>query len=98
MRKYDEIAELTKKHLDGKLEKLTMEYLSNHTLDISVQYEDDHDIQFNYDLKIDTDERSSKFFGHNSTGVLYRTTLKDVPSFDTEICDFLCNKLQVGHN
>ena len=61
MEKYQGLAELTEKYLYGKLSKLILEYNTPTDLHVSIQYEDENDYWFDYDLEINKDNKYVDF-------------------------------------
>ena len=89
MEKYQGLAELTEKYLYGKLSKLILEYNTPTDLHVSIQYEDENDYWFDYDLEINKDNKYVDFLGHHSKSVINKVNLARNEKFEKAIFNHL---------
>ncbi|XMB85315.1 hypothetical protein RJG79_07755 [Mycoplasmatota bacterium WC44] len=92
MRKYSKVSELTKEYLNGKLNKVSIEYENENTLLISVSYEDSHHGWFNYAIKMNNKSNGVDFVHHQCRDMVGVITLTREQEFESAICDFLVDE------
>ncbi len=91
MKKYSQIAELTKSFLDGSLQRLTMEYVEPEVFKIHILYEDDYDFFYDYDLEVDVKNKEYNFLGHRSASPIFRTQLNREKRFERAVFETIYN-------
>lgn len=89
MEKYTDIAEITDEFLSGKLKKLTMQYISQKKMKVSVLYEDAYDYFYDYDLEIDAENKKFRFLGHKGLNSIFRLSLEREVGFEQAVFDYL---------
>lgn len=86
MKKYVEIEKLTRKYLEGKLEKLTVLYKDNQSVEVDVVYLDEFHCRYRYDMLVDFISRDSNFLSHNGNAILCNINLGRETQFEAEVC------------
>ncbi|QVK20250.1 hypothetical protein KHQ82_07940 [Mycoplasmatota bacterium] len=94
MRKYSKVSELTKQFLNGKLNKVLVEYENENTLLITVSYEDSHHSWLNYTLKVNNKSNSVDFVHHQCRDMVGVITLTREQEFESAICDYLVEEVR----
>lgn len=85
MKKYSQIAELTKSYLEGTLQNLTIEYVEADVFKVHILYEDDYDFFFDYDLEVNVKEKAYSFLGHRSSSPIIKAKLLREPLFEKAV-------------
>jgi len=87
MRKYRIIEKLTKEYLEGKLEKLSINYGENHTVEVIVGYEDSYNYRYDYDILFNLDDQRVKFLSHQGKADFFsRIPLNRIKKFEQSVC------------
>ena len=92
MEKYKNISVLTKEHLKGKLNKLTIEYENDDVVLISVTYEDDHNYWFDYQLSLNNDNEEVNFLHHVCSNIIGAVALDRDKVFEHAVTEYLLNQ------
>ncbi len=89
MEKYDRISKITQDYLDGKLGKLHLNYNDNHSLDLVIEYQDSHEIWFDYEMILDLKTGKVCTASHQSEGYLNKVTLDRQIQFEDAVQKYL---------
>jgi len=92
MEKYNELALLTKRFLDGELQKLTVEYKNSELLEVNVCYEFNHIRGFNYKICFDKSCNKVEFIYHKCISSTGNSVLKRESNFESAIENFFASK------
>ncbi len=94
MKKYRRIEKLTKEFLEGKLEKLSISYGENHTVEVIVGYEDPYNYRFDYDILYNLDNHDVKFLSHQGKADYFTSIpLERIKKFEHSVCSALFTSL-----
>jgi len=89
MEKYAGLSEITEKYLNGRLQKLVMEYETPEQLNLSVLYEDNNDYWYDYQIVIDSKKQKIDFLRHQPEGMLNHIDLLRDKDFETAVFKYL---------
>lgn len=85
MKYFQEIKNITKSFLEGKLRMFSVETIGIDTFKVSILYKDDFDFNYDYDFEINGHINQHYFIAHHIINSLYSVSLNRVESFENAI-------------
>ena len=93
MEKYTYLKELTRKHLNGDLTTLRMDYNSTQNTVVNVIYEDYNKYRFNYAIEINKETKETSFLNHNCEYISDKIILKRSKVFEKAVHEYLFDQI-----
>lgn len=89
MEKYKELTKITKDYLDGDLRRLVMEYEGKCDLHIYLQYKDQFENWFDYELILNKERRAVEFIKHDGISNIEVAHLQRQTGFEVALVEYL---------
>jgi len=91
MKKYLEVAKLTKDYLGGELQKLSINYENPTLAHVELLYKDASDFQLDYQVDVHMKKQELVFCKHELTNPFEETKLGRNKEFEQALFDYLLN-------